>query len=229
MKCLTKSIILSGLFAIANADPSIYKTSYQVKDLENWLFKNRICSSTLSEAQCMTNQNNLKNNLGFEYEQIGTKNPLSISNISAYSIKYLTKGINDETRTVSGGVLIPDAPVGKIKGILLFYHSTEMTKYNVPSCFFKAENLPTYCNINKNVIGSNYVMELGSIFASQGYIVVMPDYIGQGIDSDTMHPYVAFPENSANVGLDMLTPTKELLKSLNIENDKLNLYISGYS
>lgn len=228
MKNLRVLTVLCGLTLNAQAlTQAILPTAtYQTQDLEKWFYTNRVCDSNLSAKQCETNQTNLKKDLNFVNAQINSKNPKNISQVKAYAITYNTQGINGEKRTVSGGILVPDT--AKIKGMLLFYHPTEVSKYNVPSCFYAASNLPSYCNISAATQGSNYAMELGSVFASQGYVVVMPDYIGQGIDSSVMHPYVAFPQVSAVNGLDMLAPTTKLLHSLGY-NTKLNLFLSGYS
>ena len=227
MKKLLIPIILSGLALSTNAIQLAPNSSYQTQDLESWFYTTRICDRYVSKEQCKSNQDNLKKDLNFVSTQISTDNTQAIRKINAYDISYNTTGVKGEKRTVSGGVIIPE--IRKIKGIVLFYHSTEITKHNVPSCFYNGTTLPSYCDIGGQVFGSNYVIELGSVFASQGYIVVMPDYIGQGIDSSVIHPYVAFPEVNARTGLDMLAATRNLLKNLGYTNTQLNLFISGYS
>ncbi|HLX52932.1 MAG TPA: lipase family protein, partial [Aquella sp.] len=129
-----------------------------------------------------------------------------------------------------GAILVPDVAKEKIKGVILFYHPTEVSKYNVPSCFMNAKNLPDYCQIGGRIRGSSYAMQLGGVFSAHGYVVVMPDYIGQGIDSSTMHPYMIYPQTNARSGLDMLKASRQLLKTLGIDDSvELNLYLSGYS
>lgn len=211
-----------------NTDTSVkLVTSYNSKDLKQYINNQTICKTGTNIEACSTNKQNLANQFNFNVNQI-TRN--HISKINAYSIIYKSPGVDEELRTLSGGILIPDSSINKIKGVVLFYHPTEFTKYNVPSCFTNASDLPGYCQISETKHGSNYAMQLGGVFASQGYVVVMPDYIGQGIDSSIMHPYVINPQVNARSGINMLADTRKLLKHLGLNNAKpLNLFITGYS
>lgn len=228
MKKLLRSLILSTLgLGLANAAMPAPNSTYKTQDLESWFYTTRICERYLSKEQCQSNQDNLKKDLNFVSTQISSDNAQAIHQIKAYDLNYNTIGVNGDKRAVSGGIIVPETR--KIKGIVLFYHSTEVTKHNVPSCFYNTNTLPSYCDIGGQVVGSNYVIELGSVFASQGYVVVMPDYIGQGLDSSVIHPFLAFPEVNARTGLDMLPATRDLLKNLGYTDTPLNLFISGYS
>ncbi|MEX2589125.1 MAG: T9SS type A sorting domain-containing protein, partial [Chitinophagales bacterium] len=71
--------------------------------------------------------------------------------------------------------------------------------------------------------------EIGTIFASTGYAVAMPDYIGLGIADPkvVIHPYQhAFSQS--NTSLNMIRATEEILNELEVGfNEQLFLY--GYS
>ena len=70
-------------------------------------------------------------------------------------------------------------------------------------------------------------MLLGGLWASQGYVVVMPDYIGLGDDTADPHPYVAYPEENAQSGLAMVKAARTSLGKQ--VRGKLPLFITGYS
>jgi hypothetical protein len=192
-------------------------TTYQPQILKEAITK-EICfnlNTTIKaqNAACNDNLNYIKSNIDF-----GFFNPDSIINsVNAYKIDYTTSGVNNERLVVSGAILIPDLPAKQIKGVVLFYHGTEAVKSNVPSNFFG--NSSAY-----------YGQDLSAIYASQGYIVVAPDYIGLGDSSQVMHPYIDFPEINVASGKDMLNATYGLLKDLNIAIlPPIKLYITGYS
>lgn len=42
------------------------------------------------------------------------------------------------------------------------------------------------------------------VYAANGYIVVAPDYIGQGDDYKNYHPYVLYPKQTINTAVDLL-------------------------
>lgn len=68
---------------------------------------------------------------------------------------------------------------------------------------------------------------LGAFFASSGYAVAMPDYLGLGSSDGIMHPYI-HAETEATAGLDLLRSLRELQSELNYTlTDELFLY--GYS
>jgi pimeloyl-ACP methyl ester carboxylesterase len=65
------------------------------------------------------------------------------------------------------------------------------------------------------------------LFASAGYIVLMPDYIGYGKSAAIFHPYYD-KQHSAYAVIDMITATKQFLEKKAIAfNDKL--FLAGYS
>ncbi|MCC2644720.1 MAG: hypothetical protein K0R94_498 [Burkholderiales bacterium] len=192
-----------------------YTTDY----LKNSVLE-QICPKGTPADRCEINKANLLSDFNFNLDQItnGYK-------VSAYTIQYNTPGVKNENRSVSGGVLIPQIDASQIKGIVLYYHGTRLSKYNVPSCYKYSQAQLKYCLYNSSNDGET----LGGVLASQGYIVVMPDYIGQGYDNVVLHPYVLYAKENATSGLNMLIATKALLTNLQIGNISNNLYITGYS
>ncbi|MDE4959584.1 lysophospholipase, partial [Francisella tularensis subsp. holarctica] len=79
---------------------------------------------------------------------------------------------------VSGLLMMPDTD--SPKGVILYYHTTVFDNSAVPSNFSN----------DKSLI---FEVTYAAIYAANGYIVVAPDYIGQGDDSKNYHPYVLYP------------------------------------
>ncbi|MFO0319692.1 MAG: hypothetical protein ACK5Z5_04730, partial [Neisseriaceae bacterium] len=132
--------------------------------------------------------------------------------------RYSGGGVTNET--VSGLVIVPQGiSASNVKGVVLFYHPTVFSKHDVPS-----------------MQDSKMQIMLASIYASQGYITIAPDYVGQGVDSSVMHPYVLYPQNNALNGINMLKATRQFLAtesalsgSVVPASQYMNLYISSYS
>ncbi|MFN7094714.1 MAG: alpha/beta hydrolase family protein, partial [Burkholderiales bacterium] len=199
-------------------------TTYAVASLKDSL-ESKICPNMQPQDEACKNINepHLKDDYGFTLAQLDK----ITNNVQSYTITYNTPGVHAENRSVSGGILIPHLTnKQEFKGIVLYFHPTEVSKYFVPSCFKDNPNPRSYC-MGKS---SYYGEELGAVLASQGYIVVMPDYIGQGLDNRVAHPYVLYPEVNALSGINMLTATKTLLTDkLGYTNIPNNLYIAGFS
>lgn len=141
-------------------------------------------------------------------------------------------GNSTSTETASGLVVLPADATGKplpqsqIKGVVIYYHPTVLSKAGVPSGTGNQTSLD---------YGSTFVQQfqLASIYTSAGYIVVAPDYIGQGVDINPVHPYVLIPSNNALSGIYMLPALNTYLQqtyNINLANLATpNLFISSYS
>ena len=140
------------------------------------------------------------------------------TSVSTYKINYLTPNLNGTPIKVSGAVLLPNIDQQQIKGVVLFFHGIVANKKDVSSNFN-----------NPNIIPMN--LDLSAIFASQGYIVVIPDYIGLGDNYELMHPYIEEPEVNVKSGLYMLIATRTLLQQIGVvsKTKPLNLDVTGYS
>lgn len=147
-------------------------------------------------------------------------NPLGIANVSFQSLEYDTTvplpGGNQSFH-VSGGLLMPlGINKSQLKGVVVYFHGTTFSKSQVPSEYD----------------GNAEVELMAEVFASQGYAVVMPDYVGQGVDWQDVHPYVLYPQVSAQTAADMLTAVKPILTSqyaLVGGDPALKLFSAGYS
>lgn len=184
--------------------------------------KNEVCPNGFFSTHCTHNINILKNKYNYDLDRFMQ----SMHPVSAYRIIYNTIGVFGENRLVSGMILMPNCP---IHGTILYYHPTEVIKTNVPSCSTDGDE---YCM----GYSATYARKFAALFASVGYIVVMPDYIGLGIDNKIMHPYVLYPEVNAKSGLDMLIAANELFKrkefqsyNNSITSKLLPLILSGFS
>lgn len=173
--------------------------------------------------------------------------PFSAESVSAYSVEYKTPGQNADTdpnqivRTASGLIIVPNMKSGeKIKGVVVYFHPTTVGKNQVPSCLGIPEsglpavslNIPSYCNLTAlDNTGAGTFATLSFIYAANGYVVVAPDYVGQGSDPYNVHPYVAYPEVNVLSATNMLPAMRQiLLNDYGIaESQTLPLLVTGYS
>lgn len=155
--------------------------------------------------------------------------------VSAYAIKYQIPGQNADTmpaqvvRTASGLVIVPNT--NEIRGVVVYFHPTSLGKNQVPSCLYVSTNQPEYCKQPANeTTGFGYYATLAAVYASRGFVVVAPDYVGQGNDWNNVHPYVAYPENNVLSAFYMFPAMRQILAERGIESSQqLPLFITGYS
>jgi len=199
------------------ADPEA--TASPLPDLQAY-YVQTICPSGISAPQCAQNETNLDTpdfgNFDVTANPI-SDNPLGIENVDAVDITYGALNVGGVPVTVSGGIVVPEIGASSIKGIVLYFHGTTVQRTNIPSNFI------TPANPN----GNNQGMLLAAIWASQGYVVVMPDYIGLGVDTADPHPYVAYPVENAQSALAMVKAARKYLAG-NLKGT-VPLFITGYS
>lgn len=165
----------------------------------------------------------------------------SITSISRYQLFYTTPGApymfggqSTSQEVASGLVLVPNGLAeSQIKGVVLYFHGTVVSKAGVPSGYGSNQTTDPVGSSGFNG-ATNYQNILASIYANSGYIVVAPDYVGQGYDINPVHPYVLLPKTNALSGLDMLPALKTFLGSVNIDINKINnstpnFFITSYS
>ncbi len=147
-------------------------------------------------------------------------NPLGVTGVSFQPVDYSTTvplPAGNQTFQVSGGLLMPvGITKDQIKGVVVYFHGTTFNKSQVGS---------EYQNNNETQLTAQ-------VFGSQGYIVVIPDYVGQGVDWQDAHPYVLYPKVSAQTAVDMLTAVQPLIASqYGFQNGDpaLKLFSAGYS
>ena len=165
-----------------------------------------------------------------------------VESVSAYNIEYMTQNVNTTTsQKVSGLVVVPNMKNGsQIKGVVLYFHPTSFGKNQVPSCLGApingypqiSANIPTYCNLaTLDGTGASYFLNIAGVFAANGYIVMAPDYLGQGVDTNGLHPYKVYPAQDSLSGLNIIPAMRQILQTkYGISNSQsFGLYITGYS
>jgi hypothetical protein len=189
-------------------------TSY-TSDVLHKSYRGAICKS-LYWFNCNYNIKNIQQYAGIDLNSESGLIGQQFSQINAYKVTYNTPGMNGLPHRVSGGVLIPQSEQ-PLKGIIVFYHYTVLNKDNVPSNFEQDE-----FHLSKNIAAT---------LASDGYVVLMPDYLGLGDDKAFVHPYILYPLENALSGLYMLKLLPQIQPSLRYQlNDKqIPLFLSGYS
>jgi len=184
-------------------------------------YNNLICAG-LNQTDCATNIADLNTpefgNFDLSSDPIAN-NPLGIANVDAVKIDYGAINVDHAAVTVSGGIAIPELSPDQLKGVILYFHGTTVQRTNVPSNFTATTNVSSYTD----------GILLAALWASQGYVVVMPDYIGLGDDVTHVHPYVVYPRENAQCGLAMLKAARTYLAQNYQVMGRLPLFITGYS
>lgn len=131
--------------------------------------------------------------------------------ISVYRVTYTTTNTDGKSITASGALMIPTVNAGTSVPMLSIQHGTITSDDGAPSNYQSGSEAYTF----------------GSVFASQGYIIAAPDYIGYGASKDLPHTY-EHRNGLATASLDMLRAARQVLTSQNANWDK-RLMIAGYS
>ena len=117
---------------------------------------------------------------------------------------YPSVNINWDTVTLSGKVMLP---VGqRPKRLILVSHYTICSNAEAPSNCFSLEG----------------------ILVKMGYGLIIPDYMGYGITSREVHPYLVMDITARNV-LDMYFAVKPWLKAVGMEPEQEEIILMGYS
>jgi len=134
--------------------------------------------------------------------------------ISVYKIEYKTKYINDSTIIASGAVIIPKDAL--LPSMMSIEHGDILNN----EIFAPSHYTPGPINV-----ASAY--NEGSAAASNGYITVLPDYIGYGSSKNLMHP-PSHRSSLATSCADMIRAAQEFLRQTQ-QPWSHKLYIAGYS
>lgn len=128
--------------------------------------------------------------------------------IDSYRVEYPTTNIDGTAGMASGLITIPKSADLKFP-LLILQHGTVGSRDDVPSR-----------------LAGGY--QLGQIFATLGFTVIQPDYLGLGINPG-IHPYV-HADSEAWVALDMMEHVMDNYET-NAPNRFLNdqIFITGYS
>lgn len=127
--------------------------------------------------------------------------------VSVHHVSYSTT-YNNSSVLASGAICIPITT--KKLPIVSYQHGTMFDDEETPSGFTEL---------------SSFGMEL---FATNGYITFISDYIGYGSTKNIIHPYHLY-KPSADAVIDMIFNGLEFLKTNQISFDTSGIYLAGFS
>jgi hypothetical protein len=136
-------------------------------------------------------------------------NGLLKNDIKAYKIVYKTTNTDGTEIQASGALIIPNT--ADAVAMISQQHGTIRTDAQAPSNY--GTNSEAY--------------SIASIFASNGFIISCPDYIGYGVSKNIEHPY-EHRESLAQASLDMLRASIEFVNKEK-RNWNKKVMITGYS
>ena len=125
-----------------------------------------------------------------------------------YTVRYTMENLAGEQDTVSGFFAHPvNVDVNDRYPRLVYQHGTTATKFGVPSRAAPGGDLPY-------------------LWASQGYVVLAPDFLNMGDDQEGFHPYV-HARTEALAAIRMLEAVQTMPEYQAVANDQL--FLTGYS
>ncbi len=137
--------------------------------------------------------------------------PETTTAVELYKITYRSLDANGKPAELTGLVALPVG--GASKGLVVYCHGTTVDRDRSPSRFKGEGEAPE-------------TIEAITGFATGGYAVVMPDYIGLG-DHKAAHPYPLSKVN-ARSGVDIIPAARELARQKNYRIG-MPLFVTGYS
>jgi len=164
-------------------------------------------ASLLLELSAITNQ------------QLLTLGGTPLCDVAVYQIKYETVGGASEATTASGALMIPTGVDARCRGarpMVLYAHGTTTDR---------AFNIADLSN-QQNAEG----LFMAAFFASQGYIVVAPNFAGYDSSTLPYHPYLNADQQSKDM-IDALTAARSAFPTLAapLTRDSGRLFVTGYS
>ncbi len=146
-----------------------------------------------------------------------TQTPIKCG-VDIYYLTFWTVGGAGEKTKSSGALMVPSGGTGCSgpRPVVLYAHGT---------LFNKATNLADINNPD-NQTGAL----IATMYASQGYIVVAPNYAGYDISTLGYHPYLNAAQESAEM-IDALTAARAVLPHTysSATSDNGQLFLAGYS
>jgi hypothetical protein len=142
-----------------------------------------------------------------------------VCDIAIYHLQYNTVDGSSAATTASGALMVPSGSNAQCQGprpIVLYAHGTTTDRS------FNIANL----NDPQNAEG----LLLAAIFASQGYIVVAPNYVGYDTSTSGYHPYLIAAAQADDM-IDCLAAARSALPAAQAAatTDNGQLFIMGYS
>ncbi len=117
---------------------------------------------------------------------------------------YKSVDVDNNPILLSGKVILPAK--GPIKRYILVSHYTIASNKEAPSNIFSLEGL----------------------LVKLGYALIIPDYIGYGVTSDKVHPYLVMELTARNV-LDMYYAVVPFMEAAGCTPEHDDIYLMGYS
>lgn len=128
--------------------------------------------------------------------------------VSVYRIVYRTVDTDDMPVLASGALVVPEVTVPL--PLMSFQHGTLSSESDAPSYFTSDSYFAT------------------AVYASTGYIIAIPDYLGYGSSKNIDHPY-EHGHSLATAARDMLRAVREFDVSTNKFRANNKLFLTGYS
>ena len=134
--------------------------------------------------------------------------------VNVYHMKYATVGGAGEATTASGALMVPTGSAASCQGarpLVMYAHGTNASKtFNMA-----------------DLTGNSEALLMASVFASQGYIVVAPNYAGYDTSTLPYHPYLNGDQQSKDM-IDSLAAARSAYATAST-SDNGKLFITGYS
>ena len=142
-----------------------------------------------------------------------------LCDVAVHQVRYATVGGANEATTASGALMVPvgsDAQCRGARPLVLYAHGTTTERD------FNMTNLQDDPNGEALIVAA--------LFASQGYIVIAPNYAGYDSSTLPYHPYLVAEQQSKDM-IDALAAARSALPtgSAPTATDNGRLYITGYS
>ena len=129
--------------------------------------------------------------------------------VDAHRMTYTMPFLGEEI-TVSGAVFEPQGLSADCETpVVVYMHGTVFERDDVPS-FLNGEG------------------QIGYLISALGFTVLMPDYVGLGIDDQHLHPYV-HAESEAASGIHMIDGLFNVPSPAAHSHDPAQIFLSGYS
>jgi pimeloyl-ACP methyl ester carboxylesterase len=134
--------------------------------------------------------------------------------VNVYHMEYETVGGAGEATTASGALMVPTGGAASCQGprpLVMYAHGTNASKtFNMAA-----------------LTGNSEALLMASVFASQGYIVVAPNYAGYDTSTLPYHPYLNGDQQSKDM-IDSLAAARSAYATASA-SDSGKLFITGYS
>ena len=145
-------------------------------------------------------------------------NDIALHGVKFYSITYRTEYLGKPIDTK--GLLILPIDVDTVR-LIMYCHGTE-----IPSALLGADKI-TPSSYKGDLKTHRDVRNMGLGWASAGYAVFIPDYVGYGLTLGKDHPYLYFPEMFLS-NFDGLLAVKSFLAETELVYDN-RLFLAGWS